>query len=203
MLEMRYIQEKLSYEDLGFQRWPEFYLCGGLSRLHQIFNTTTFDERCQLLKPRRDYPQHSLSRGLDNVRDEQEQKASGSNQTDLSVDSFPTESTMGSDRGPAEAWRWANIVHSLVRNPSTEGALRKRGYVMWDYARLAAWGLLDYDWYDIFVEGPSGAYQRSRHIGDMWKSHDKRREIWDRGGRGWWNPGDESRVVWLPSTQTT
>ena len=196
--QMRWLHEWRLFDENPFDRWAELYLSLGLSHLHRLMNTSTFDERCQLVKPRKRCPGYSLTGGLRDVRLRQEQRASENNQMDLNVDSFSTESALGSDRGPEEAWRWGTIDNGLWRYDGPQGTLQKRGYVMWDSARLAAWGLLDQDWHSIPYEEPVEPSQRLFRIADMENSYNARREIWDRGGRGWWSPGDESRVVWPP-----
>lgn len=69
---------------------------------------------------------------------------------------------------------------------------------MWDFDRLAKWGLLDYDWRSLPYEEPPNDTEQRRREGEMEESFRARRKIWNRGGRGWWSPGDESRVVWPP-----
>ena len=189
------------YDNLPFNPWTDLYLSLGLSPLHQLFNTPTFEERCHFLKLQTKSPGCSLSGGLQDAKRRQEQQASKI-EIDLDVDQYSTRSTIDSDRGPEEAWRWGTIANGLWRYPGPAGTLRRRGYVMWDSARLAAWGVLDQDWHIIPCEkfDPS---LRSLRIVDMVDSWKARREIWDRGGRGWWSPGDESRVVWPPGSQAT
>ena len=200
---MGYGVEGLLDHELRSNRWKENYMSLGLSHLHQLFNTSTFDERCQLLKPRKEWPDYSLSGGLGDARLRQEREKCTNKQEDLNVFSLTTRSAVGSDTGPEEAWRWATIDNGLWRVSGPQRILRKRGYVMWDSARLAAWGLLDHDWHSIPCEEPPDDSQRSRRSLDMYSSFNARRKIWDRGGRGWWSPGDESRVVWPPGGPIT
>ena len=197
-LEIRCFNDWYLYDEVPIYRWTEFYLLLGLSRLHQLFNTSTFDERCQLFKSRKGCPGNSISAGLGDMRRIQEKQESGKNQTDLTVDPLFTESAMGNDRGPEKAWRWGTIANGLFRAAGPQRTLRRRGYVMWDFARLAAWDLLDHDWHRIPCEEPIGPSRRSKPTVDRFNSWTARRKIWERGGRGWWSPGDESRVVWPP-----
>ena len=71
---------------------------------------------------------------------------------------------------------------------------------MWDLARWERWGTLDEEW----EENPPAEYDPERDYGidlgqqqeEMRESFRVRHEICNRGGRGWWTPGDESRVQW-------
>ena len=184
--------------DPSFKCCTEYYLALSLSNLHQLFNTSTFNERCQLLEPREMWPDYSLKGSLDDVISIQILQAYGNNQMDLNVDHFSTESSMSSDKGPEEAWRWANIIEMQWSSCEPRRTLRKRGYVMWDFARLAEWGLLDEDFTSIPHEDDGADLMLSRRIDELHDSCKARREIWDRGGRGWWSPEDESRIVWPP-----
>ena len=202
-LEIGYGDDGLLNDGLRSNSWTEHYLSLGLSYLHQLFDTSTFDERCQLLKPRRERSLYTLLHGLGNVRLLQEQQVCKDDQMGLNVDRFSPDSTMGKERGPEEAWRWGTIANGLLRVSGPERTLRKRGYVMWDFARLAAWGLLDQDWHSIPCEEPVHIVQLSRRMADNLNSWKARSAIWERGGRGWWSFGDESRVVWPPGSQAT
>ena len=198
---MGYLDNSPVYDNVPFNPWTDPYLSLGLSPLHQLFKTPTFEERCQFLKLRKKSADYSLSGGLHDAKRRQELQASN-NQMNLDVVPYSTRSAIDTDKGPEEAWQWGTIANGIWRNPGPAGTLRRRGYVMWDSARLAAWNLLDQDWRTIPCEkfDPS---LRSLRIVDMVDSWKARREIWNRGGRGWWSPGDESRVVWLPGSQAT
>ena len=106
-----------------------------------------------------------------------------------------------SDPGPAEVWRVAHLnkscdefVFSFYQHFKS---LRERGYVMWNYERLAKWGLLkipcqghpetDVDW--------DRAWERMR------RSQDRRSQIWRNGGHGWWSIKDESKIIYEQPTQ--
>lgn len=189
---MSYLEKSPSFDNMPFNTWTDFYLSFGLSALHQLFNTPTFEERCHFLKLRKKKSVgYSLSSGLQNAKLKQEQQLSNY-QTNHAIE---TGSAIDTDQGPISAWRWGNISNGLLRNPSPAATLRRRAYVMWDSARLAAWGLLDKDWRTIPREAFDSS-PRPRRLVDMVDSWKARREIWNRGGRGWWSPGDESRVVW-------
>ena len=165
-LEIAHGDEGLLHDGLPYNPWMDHYLSLGLSCLHQLFDTSTFDERYQLLKPPRAQSQNTLLLGLGNIKLLQEQQVCRDDQMGLNVDRFSPESTMGKERGPEEAWRWGTIANGLQRVSGPERTLRKPGYVMWDFARLAAWGLLDQDWHSIPCEEPVHIVQLSRRMAD-------------------------------------
>lgn len=202
-LGMRFIEELWTYEDQPIHGWMEFHLSLGLSRLHQILNASTFEERCQLLKPLKNEPRHSHFDALQDIRFGQELLELERDQMDPDIDTSVTQSAMDTDMGPEEAWRWGTIANGDERPSAPEGQLRKRGYVMWDSARLAAWGLFDHDPFNVPYDEHMDPSERARRTVEIINSFDARREIWDRGGRGWWSSGDESRVVWPPHSQAT
>ncbi|KAK7216576.1 hypothetical protein V2G26_004579 [Clonostachys chloroleuca] len=98
------------------------------------------------------------------------------------------------DTGPSDAWEREHLDElstAFVYQPHHHH-LRELGYVMWDQARI-----------DAMV--PFSAPQRTQNIVGVtqevsdtrwlasWK---KRAAIFSRGGRGWWDFEDESRIVW-------
>ena len=186
---------------LRYNTWTPHYLTRGLSYLRRVFNAVTYDDRCRLLKsqkkecPGGTFLYVTMCPGiiteLRQVRNYKE---------DLR-DRFCTTPSLDGDRGPKEAWIWYWTEYPTLRH--TEGGLHKknllgRAYVMWDYARLAKWGLLDCDWFLLPWRPIATWDDRQRHESEMQKSFKARHKIWKRGGRGWWSEEDESRVVWPP-----
>ncbi|KAI0973705.1 hypothetical protein F4678DRAFT_425597 [Xylaria arbuscula] len=103
------------------------------------------------------------------------------------------------DDGPFTVWKWAHNSQPLSRSAyhRNQAILRKGGYVMWDRARLDASGILQDIWQPRAVRGflPDGPI---REVNDeTWRSSwAERSRIYGEGGTGWWNFGDESRIVW-------
>lgn len=106
------------------------------------------------------------------------------------------------DSGPAEAWRWAHAActkdHFYFLKEHR--GLRQRGYVMWDLIRLLGWDFFALPSQALASERLSSYYPNrlewaaKRNLqGDSWT---ERLKIWEKGGRGWWAPGDESRIDW-------
>ncbi len=97
------------------------------------------------------------------------------------------------DRGPYEAWRKANSDRWLEDSVmlSEAGWLRDRAYVFWDGDRLRSWepggfGDESGDWRD---------YTDAEHK-EMMESYHERSKIWQKGGKGYWNKNDTSRIIW-------
>lgn len=105
------------------------------------------------------------------------------------------------DRGPVEAWRWAHSKSSRSAFWFREDhqPLLQRGYVLWDLKRLIDWKILEKPVEDIIARKYLGYFERverrAEREGQM-ESWKERSRIWQEGGRGWWAPGDESRVQW-------
>ena len=98
------------------------------------------------------------------------------------------------DPGPAKAWRWAHehVSRDSFVQYEYHRELRKRGYVMWDLERLERWNLFGAAW----ESDPKVDIDYVQEYQAMIKSFDERSEIYERGGRGWWSEGDESKIVW-------
>lgn len=79
--------------------------------------------------------------------------------------------------------------------------LRRRGYVMWDHSRLVNWGFFRFQWHPMPREDPDTDDGRDafREAVMMILSWRRRRELYDRGARGWWSENDESKLVWSES----
>ncbi|EXJ58375.1 hypothetical protein A1O7_05800 [Cladophialophora yegresii CBS 114405] len=101
------------------------------------------------------------------------------------------------DSGSFEMWKSANqdevaamFVFALDKAP-----LRRTGYVTWYGARGSEDNMMD-----LFEEIMSMPERSLQPIDEEWDemqtSLDKRSRIWQRGGRGDWSKGDESRIVW-------
>ncbi|KAF3483594.1 uncharacterized protein GIQ15_02918 [Arthroderma uncinatum] len=75
--------------------------------------------------------------------------------------------------------------------------LRERGYVMWSHRRLSRWGLLKTPW----QFPPFSSYHQSPEVEEaVLRSHQRRTEIWLKGGRGWWSEDDETMAKGLRSS---
>lgn len=160
--EIEWGDERIEYVDKRLQYEPrrDQYLTLGLSYLNQLVNTFSYEDRYRLLKPREKSPKFSFIHAFvfDSFSDV---LAALQRYSEEEVSLFLVEnSAYDDDEGPEEAWRWAftdidtidieNLYEILVRKKT----LRKRGYVMWDSARLAEWDLFDYDWRNLPYEKP-------------------------------------------------
>lgn len=101
----------------------------------------------------------------------------------------------GRDEGPYQAWKQAPAFYSPGRL-STRGFsddLWDVAYVFWDLDRtqhLISSGVFG------SLEVMETRRQCRPTYGEMEESWRERREIWERGGSGYWSPGNTSRVVW-------
>jgi hypothetical protein len=105
------------------------------------------------------------------------------------------------DTGPADIWRWthegetrAGFIYQEHQEP-----LREWGYVLWDRSRLDNIGIFDSSWEPLDISSDmilERQQEAKRHFIYMASSWDARSKIYVTGGRGWWNWGDSSKVVW-------
>ncbi|KAI1296230.1 hypothetical protein F5Y03DRAFT_296368 [Xylaria venustula] len=104
-----------------------------------------------------------------------------------------------SDDGPFTVWKWAHNSKPLSRSAYDwdQSILRKGGYVMWDRARLNASGILRNTWQPRVVRRsmPHDLIGEVNHE-TLRFSWAERSRIYGEGGIGWWDFGDESRIVW-------
>ncbi|RYC60519.1 hypothetical protein CHU98_g5702 [Xylaria longipes] len=103
--------------------------------------------------------------------------------------------------GPFSMWKWAHESASLRRSVYQRGQakLRKWGYVMWDRARLDTLPIFRDRWQPP-VFSPFGRSLPDDPVGEVderWvSSWRERSRIYNEQGRGWWDFGDESKIVW-------
>ena len=179
--------------------WKEHYLSLGLAYLRQVVNTSLYDDRCRLFKGRREDADYSCFEALTTQGHSNDLLELRNYTEEDEHIHIPGQLAIDADKGPEEAWRWANADndYSSWYNIDEQASLRQRGYVMWDSARLIRWGLLDHEW-DELPPLIVGNEEQLRRDYEMRESIEARHEIWQRGGRGWWSAGDESRLIWLP-----
>lgn len=101
------------------------------------------------------------------------------------------------DSGPADIWRWARPDEFYEDSDDEDDrvALREWGYVMWDRARLDDFGIFQNRWGPSYPNDEESQAIDQR-VAEMMASWNARSEIWLMGGRGWWNPGDHSKIIW-------
>ncbi len=135
----------------GGRKDPAGCLSLGLAFLHRIILAKTYNERYQLLSRRRLAQEDSLHVALADYFIE-----SGRFRplplSDMTVAQqrllIRRQVADDDDHGPKDAWYWAHVdcASSDWCNTRERKHLRRWGYVMWDYARLAEWMVLDKDW---------------------------------------------------------
>ncbi|RDL35268.1 uncharacterized protein BP5553_07199 [Venustampulla echinocandica] len=104
------------------------------------------------------------------------------------------------DLGPIQAWRWAHQheTRATFVYASPQSALREQGYVFWDLSRLEAWPAFQSPWEPpdtTAADNERISYRASLAMRDKCI---RRAQIYGLGGRGWWSPDDESKVVYPP-----
>lgn len=178
----------------------------GLVSLESIAKATTYDRQHVLL----DYGRipHARSRNLYRalkdfsyeVCDEQASVSNYENSQDYAL-KVKRPYFEDPDDGPFSIWKWAYESASLRRSVYQRGQakLRKWGYVMWDRARLDTLPIFR-DMWQPPVLSPFGRSLPEDPVGevdDRWASSWRERSrIYNEQGRGWWDFGDESKIVW-------
>ncbi|RWA10101.1 hypothetical protein EKO27_g4996 [Xylaria grammica] len=187
--------------------WPlQSFLFKGLVAIEKLAETKTYGERYKLFDHGRIPVRraHTLFRALyktrNNIPGENLGSCLESPQSYASI--FKSPFFDDPDDGAFTAWKWA--FGGIYR--ANRGTLHKWGFVMWDRARLGTLSSL-MTLEDIRGQSESGEPWKIR-----WFSHDdpvgeveeetwassweKRAAMYEKGGRGWWDFGDESNIVW-------
>ena len=181
--------------------FKEGYLLTGLDFIFQLSTTSAYDDRHRLLISNQEpvgfhlfkalAPPDSLQQGgipLEEYTDEEERMYVNS-----SFDQHDDD-----DIGPAKAWRWAHARNTKERfyYLKSHRSLRQRGYVMWDIKRHLEWGLLEKPVADMLVSPRPDFLRWEAEQHEQTRSFKERSRIWEKGGHGWWAPGDESKIQW-------
>jgi hypothetical protein len=182
--------------------------------LRKLVSATTYEERHELIGefpgPRYDFLSDALSR-LTRTHEDGSPKPWDGPLSEYTEEVTQTllgqNSTDDPDPGPFNAWYWTNkhfqYGHSIYSSYAADAVLRRRGYVMWDQSRLIEeW---DFSWDAYYqIEHPPDDYITDDEFDARYKeitdSYDRRSQIWQEGGRGWWSKEDESKIVWPKQT---
>lgn len=154
-------QERIEYVGKRSQHEPrkDHYVTLGLSYLHQLFNTFSYEGCYRLLEPQKKSPNFSFIHAFV-FESSNDVLAALRRYSEDEVNLFLVEKSArdDDDEGPEKAWRWVFNetfnIEDLYGTYLRKIILRTRGFVMWDSARLAEWGLLYYDWRDLPNEEP-------------------------------------------------
>ncbi len=135
----------------GGRKDPAGCLSLGLAFLHRIILAKTYNERYQLLSRRRLAQEDSLHAALEDyfIGTGRFRRLPLSDLTEAQQRLLIRRQVADDDdHGPKDAWYWAHVdcASSDWCNTRERKHLRRWGYVMWDYARLAEWMVLDKDW---------------------------------------------------------
>ena len=181
--------------------YKEGYLLKGLEFIFQLSITSAYDDRHRLLMSNQGSGGFHLSEALTPSRSLQQDGIPLEEYTDEEERMYVNSSFDNDDDddiGPAEAWRWAHARNTKDRfyYLKSHRSLRQGGYVMWDFKRHLDWGLLEKPVGDILVSLRPGHLRRVAEQQEQTESFEERLRIWEKGGRGWWAPGDESHIQW-------
>lgn len=178
----------------------EYILSLGLTFLQHLVAAKTYGQRCQLLRHNLKSDDLFLWEGL----------VARGKEAGRPIFEFLAEDPRvvinqpffqdDDDEGPEKAWRWAyeNWVRSLLCIAADMYDLRAWGFCLWDHARLLSWGVFNKACRDRPLKGYHDYVLTAQKISyeKLSKSREKRSKIWNQGGRGWWEDGDESKIVW-------
>ena len=189
--------------DLDLQ-YVQHILSLGLAYLHAVATAETYEERYGLLSD--SFPKGKINEFLHEGLNLANEPGGGvelseydqNDEEDFSRHHAPF--VHESDPGPATAWRWAHQheTRATFVYADSQSFLRERGYVLWDLSRLEAWPVFQQHWEPPDTTAAStdrASYRAALYLREKCK---RRSQIYKLGGRGWWSPDDESKVVYLP-----
>ena len=175
----------------------------GLSKLHAITVAQTYDERLRILyKPyppaNREFLHEALN--LANEPFDGVELSEFEQNSEEAVSHLYAPFVHESDTGPAEAWRWAHQheTRAAFIYANSQKWLRERGYVFLDRSRLDLWSVFQLPWEPPDITAAETEIDSYRASLSQWEKCPRRAQIYKLGGRGWWSPSDESKVVYPP-----
>ena len=188
----------------------QYLLSRGLMVLQRLAAAKTYEERRWILAahaPPESNPSFLGHFFRDTVEEEEEEEEE---EDEVYLDEDEWESRFGAvdepspehpEVGPVVAWKWAHMDEALsdfVYAPQ-HCSMRRQGYVMWDQSRLQPLGYLDTPWLECsWRKKGSDLTQRRSNVenASALVLQNRRKVIYLRGGYGWWDAEDESRVRW-------
>jgi hypothetical protein len=109
------------------------------------------------------------------------------------------------DSGPVYIWRWAHVDQTWQDwvFQTDQHILRQWGYVMWDRSRLEVVGAFQkpWDWKESRKACILLREEASRERADTRESRNAKEAIHRKGGTGWWDQDDLSKVKWSNGKQ--
>ena len=173
----------------------EHYLSLGLSFVRKLVTVPTYDERYRLLLLEHKKDETFMYITLSEMDYSIGKPIAGLTEADRAALAKPM-SALDPDKGPAEAWFWAYYRENMAQCYALgeQKQLRERGYVMFDYDRLARWEVFDQQFTSTIDRDSSEMKARHKEMHDSWR---KRSKVWQNGGRGWWSEDDQSKLIWI------
>ena len=194
------------YTGMSENMYKNSYVARGLEYVHRLVTANTYGTRYDILQEPNPVPRESRRFGnrfsdVLGLQVEDDGVPLKEYTEELKTLRISPPFVTDSDRGPTEAWEWANSKSSRGQFYFQEyhQPLRQRGYVMWDLQRLLDWKLLEQPVEDVIAPRRRGYPERLRREAErneQRESFKERSRIWMDGGRGWWTPGDESHIRW-------
>ena len=173
----------------------------GLEFISQLADAATYDEKLELLRSKVDAENAFLASALHEANHEEPDKILAEYEKE-ELESLHGSGEDDSDfvSGPYDVWSWANQDELPDRFIFAwdKALLRKRGYVMWDRARIAEDNMMDI-FKKIMSVPPPSLEPMQDEWDEMQMTFEERSRIWQRGGRGFWSKEDESKIVWPES----
>ena len=187
----------VGYADAIDSDYIQYLMSLGLGYLRQILAAETYVARHKLLYT--DYPMSNcefLYEGLKLANREDDELYFADYTREEELARIKSMLVAESDTGPSDAWRWVNQdqPYGYFVNSKFHESLREWGYVMWDLARLNQLDVFHKPWET--PDTSASANERIQRITDRRESINQRSKIFMAGGRGWWSPGDQSKIVW-------
>ena len=185
--------------------FKEHCLSRGLVWLRKVATANTYDDRYQLLALETgEQDPDFLFRPLFDVYDVEKDLVMLDDFTEGNICQHIESSFVeDSDPGPFTAWLWAHKKQSIAYTYATSEArqLRTEGYVVMDYDSLRRRYDLDTPFEPVLgpVAQLSAADRQEfncRLHEERDESYRRRCEIYDAGGRGYWNGEDDSKLIW-------
>lgn len=191
-------------EDAPFRNtFKEHCLSLGLAWIRRLSTAKGYDQRYQLLAPETG-EQHAdfmfkVFCNMDVFRPYKQHQTMIHWLTDENCyDYIPPPLVEDENTGPVNAWAWAHNSFSIAYTYGQRelARLRKSGYVMFDLDRLQNRYDLETPLWLVLRDYSTCYYDYSRSYAKMEDTIRKRSEIYDAGGRGYWNEETGSELVW-------
>lgn len=173
----------------------------GLQNIRKMIQADTYEERYALVKLAARNRGPPIRDTLDTARGRHREPLLFPQVLERNEDSVNIEGEVfaDGDTGPHDVWRWAfsDVGGELQPRHHHQDIQRAWGHALWDKDRLEASGVFDRLW-QAMESVVSGEEQERADLQCLCTaiSQKVRKRIYDKGGRGWWDWGDENKLKW-------